>query len=56
MDLADALPDDPGTLKAMAERARTERLEIFSLSAPYPPRTTALLKPIPFILKHSPHA
>jgi transposase len=29
MDLADALPDDPGTLKAMllAERARTERLE-----------------------------
>ena len=29
MDLADALPDDPGTLKAMllVERARTERLE-----------------------------
>jgi transposase len=29
MDLADALPDDPGTLKAMllAERARAERLE-----------------------------
>jgi hypothetical protein len=27
--MADALPDDPGTLKAMllAERARTERLE-----------------------------
>ena len=29
MILADALPDDPGTLKAMllAERARAERLE-----------------------------
>jgi hypothetical protein len=29
MDVADALPDDPSTLKAMlpAERARAERLE-----------------------------